>query len=200
MTDGTSRIQLTAADLRTVAGFAVDCARPALAIFEGELPGDGRPRAAVDAAGGSERTKALRDRAWDAQRAAQQDRDAGLPAAAESARAAPAAAGAAFLHPLAKATQVKHILGAAAHAARAFEISAGDHPAVGLDGIARARALAPPHLAEVLERLSAGTERWWNGRGVDADTGRIPAATAGATGPHADTMPLTVPLAAQGRQ
>ena len=38
-------------------------------------------------------------------------------------RAAGHAVGAAFLHPLAKATQVKHILGSAAHAARAFELS-----------------------------------------------------------------------------
>jgi len=70
--DGTSRIELTRADLRTVAGFAVSCARPALAIFEDELPGDGRPRAAVDAgnafAEGAERTIALRDHAWNAQR------------------------------------------------------------------------------------------------------------------------------------
>src|SRR5262249_5500456 len=36
-------------------------------------------------------------------------------------RAAGHAVGAAFLHPLAKATQVKHILGSAAHAARAFD-------------------------------------------------------------------------------
>ncbi len=134
------------------------CARPALAIFEDELPGDGRPRAAVDAAyafaDGSAKTKALHDRARDAQRAAQQARDAGQPAAAEPARAALAAAGAAFLHPWAKASQVKHILGASAHAARAFGISAKNHPAVGLDGIARARALAAPHLADVLERYS----------------------------------------------
>lgn len=156
MADGTSRIELTPADLRTVAGFAVSCAGPALAIFEDEFPGDGRPRAAVDAAyafaEGSERTKTLRDRAWDAQRAAQQARDAGQAAAAEAARAALAAAGAAFLHPLAKATQVKHILGAAAHAARAFEISAGDDPAVGLDEVSHARALALPHPADVLKR------------------------------------------------
>ncbi len=156
MADGTSRIELTQADLRMVAGFAASCARPALAIFEDEVPGDGRPRAALDAAHafaeGSDRTKALRDRAWDAQRAANQARDSGQAAAAEAARAALAAAAAAFLHPMPKATQVKHILGAAAHTARAFEISAGDDPAAGLHGITCARALAPPRLADVLER------------------------------------------------
>ena len=50
-------------------------------------------------------------------RAAHEARGAGHLAAAEAARAAMAAAGAGFLHPLAKATQVKHLLGSAAHAA-----------------------------------------------------------------------------------
>ena len=154
--DGTNRIELSPADLRVVAGFTVSCARPALVLFEDALPGDGRPRAAVDAgdvfAAGAGRTKALRDRAWDAQRAAHQALAAGQPAAAEAARAALAAAGAAFLHPLARTTQVKHILGAAAHAARGFEIAQGDVPAAGLDQIAHARALASVHLADVLGR------------------------------------------------
>jgi hypothetical protein len=59
-------------------------------------------------------------------------------------RPALAAAGAAFLHPLAKATQVKHILGSAAHAARALELSAGDDPAVGAGHIEQSRMLANP--------------------------------------------------------
>ena len=46
--------------------------------------------------------------------------------AEHAARAASHAAGAAFLHPLAQATQVKHILGSAAHAALAAELDAGD--------------------------------------------------------------------------
>ena len=67
-------------------------------------------------------------------------------------RAALAAAGAAFLHPLAKATQVKHILGSAAHAARALELSAGADPAVGADYIAQSRIRAHPVVVEVLRR------------------------------------------------
>jgi hypothetical protein len=67
-------------------------------------------------------------------------------------RAAGDAVGAAFLHPLPKATQVKHILGSAAHAARAFELSAGDDPAVGLDRIAQSRMLASPVVVDVLRR------------------------------------------------
>jgi hypothetical protein len=156
MTDDSTTIRLSRSELREVAGYAVACARPALAIFERERPGDRRPRAAIEAAqafaDGGERTKALRDSAWAAHRAAQEARDAGQSAASDAARAAGNAVGAAFLHPLPKATQVKHILGSAAHAARAFELSAGDDPAVGLDQIAQSRILAPPVVVDVLRR------------------------------------------------
>ena len=43
-------IELSRSELRAVAGYAVACARPALAIFECERPDDRRPRAAIDAA------------------------------------------------------------------------------------------------------------------------------------------------------
>jgi hypothetical protein len=159
MTDDSTTIELSRSELREVAGYAVACARPALAIFERDRPDDRRPRAAIDAAEafveGAERTKALRDSAWAAQRAVQETRDVGQAAASDAARAALAAAGAAFLHPLAKATQVKHILGSAAHAARAFELAAGDDPAVGADQIAQARMLAPPVVVDVLRRYPA---------------------------------------------
>ena len=151
-------INLTLSDLREVARYAVTCALPTLAIFERARPDDRRPRAAIDAAqafaDGAERTKALRDCAWAAQRAAQEARDAGQAAACEAARAALAAAGAAFLHPLVKATQVKHILGSAAHASRAFELAAGDDPTVGASHIAQARTLALTHpvVVDVLRR------------------------------------------------
>jgi Imm-5 like putative immunity protein len=156
MGDDSTTIELSRTELREIAGYAVACARPALAIFERERPDDRRPRAAVDAAqaftDGAERTKALRDSAWAAHRAAQEARDAGQAAASEAARAAGDAAGAAFLHPLPKATQVKHILGSAAHAARAFELTAGDDPTAGADQIAQSRILAPPVVVDVLRR------------------------------------------------
>jgi hypothetical protein len=154
-----STIELTQSDLREVAGYAAACARPALAIFERERPDDRRPRAAIDAAqafaDGAARTKAIRDSAWAAHRAYQETRDAGQAAASDVARAAVAAASAAFLHPLAKATQVKHILGSAAHAARAFELCAGDDPRVGADHIAQSRILATPVVVGVLSRYPA---------------------------------------------
>ncbi|WP_202946983.1 putative immunity protein [Corallococcus macrosporus] len=143
-------------ELREVAGYAATCARAALALFERERPGDERPRVAIEAAQafaeGAARSKVLRDAAWAAQRAAQAARGAGQAAASDAARAALAAAGAAFLHPLAKATQVKHILGSAAHAARALELGGGDNPAVGADHIERCRALASPVVVDVLKR------------------------------------------------
>lgn len=156
MVDDPAIIELSQSDLREVAGYAVACAEPALTIFERERPEDRRPRAAVDAArafaDGAERTKAIRDSAWAAHRAYQETRDAGQTAASEAARAAVAAAGAGFLHPLAKPTQVRHILGSAAHAARAFELSVGDDPTVASDRIAQARTLAPLVVVDVLRR------------------------------------------------
>jgi hypothetical protein len=103
MADDSTTIELSRSELHEVAGYAVACARPALAIFERERPDDRRPRAAVD-------------------------------------------------HPLAKATQIKHILGSAAHAARAFELSAGDDPVVGAGHIAQSRIIAQPVVVDVLRR------------------------------------------------
>jgi hypothetical protein len=156
MADDSTTMELSRSELREVTGYAVAWARPALAIFERARPDDRRPRAAIDAAQafayGAERTKPLRDSAWAAHRAAQETRDAGQTAASDATRAARHAVGAAFLHPLAKATQVKHILGSAAHAARAFELSTGDDPTVGTDHIAQSRILAHPVVVDILRR------------------------------------------------
>ena len=92
MAEDSTTIPLSRSELREVAGYAVACARPALVIFECERPDDRRPRAAIDAAqafaDGGERTKALRDSAWAAHRAAQEACDAGQAAASNAARAA----------------------------------------------------------------------------------------------------------------
>lgn len=155
MYDSTT-VELSLPELREVAGYAAACARPALVIFERERPNDERPRAAIEAArsfaDGAERTKRLRDSAWAAQRAAQEARDAGLAAGSDAARAALAAAGAPFLHPIAKSSQVKHILAAAAYAARAFEISGGGDFAIGAEHIGHSQFLATPVLVDVLRR------------------------------------------------
>jgi hypothetical protein len=71
---------------------------------------------------GAERTQLQRSSSLAAHKAAQ---EATTEAARDAARAAGHAAAAAYLHPLAESHQVKHILGAAAHAARAAELAAG---------------------------------------------------------------------------
>ncbi|WP_448642024.1 putative immunity protein [Geodermatophilus sp. URMC 63] len=156
MADGTREIELSAEDLRAVAAFAARCAREVLAVFAAAHPDDPRPREAVDAAEafarGGRRGKVLRDTAWAAQRAA---REAGDPAVGHAARAAMVAASAAYLHPLADAAQVKHVLGAAAHAARAAELLAGDDPDVGVRHVERAGRHATPAVVDVLSRYPA---------------------------------------------
>lgn len=77
---------------------------------------------------------------------------AAVTAAAHAAHAAGEAAAAAYLHPLARATQVGHILRAAAHAARATEVAADDAPRVGDEHIERARLRATSELVDVLRR------------------------------------------------
>jgi hypothetical protein len=156
---GNSReIVLGTDDLRAVTGYAAQCAQVVLEIFERARPADSRPRDAIDAAWafarGGQRGKTLRDTAWAALRAA---REAGTEATAagEAARAAVAAASAAYLHPLADPHQVKHILGAAAHAARAAELMAGGDRAVGAEHIERARRRATPVVVDVLCRYPA---------------------------------------------
>ena len=153
---GVPSIELSVSELRAVVGFAVACARPVRTIVERVRPDDRRPRAALDAAQafaeGAARSRALRDSAWAAHRAAQEARDAGQAAASAAARAAGHAAGAAFLHPLATATQVGHILGSAAHAARAWELAAGDDPSVAAEQLARLRSLAGPVVVQVLRQ------------------------------------------------
>jgi len=151
-----SEIVLSKQDLREVTSYAAERAQEVLEIFERAHPADSRPRDAVDAAWtyaqGGERGKTLRDTAWAAHKAA---RDAATAAAADAARAAMCAASAAYLHPLADAHQVKHILGAAAHAARAVELLAGDDRDVGAEHIEQARRRATPAVVDVLKRYPA---------------------------------------------
>jgi hypothetical protein len=154
--NGATGIVLTKQELRAVTGYAAGSAQEVLEIFERVHPADPRPREAVDAAWafarGGERGKLLRDTAWAALRAAH---EAGAAAAGHAARAAMSAASAAYLHPLADAHQVKHILGAAAHAARALELTAGDDRDVGADHIEHARRRTTPVVLDVLSRYPA---------------------------------------------
>ncbi len=156
MTNEAGDVELSAQDLRVVARYAAESAQEALPIFEDSHPDDRRPRLAVEAAWafaeGAQRTRLQRTSALAAHRAAQEAIDE---AARHAARAAGHAAASAYLHPLAQPTQVKHILGAAAHAARAAELAAGDDPSVGTQRIEQARQRATPALVAVLRRYPA---------------------------------------------
>ncbi|MCV7362152.1 putative immunity protein [Mycolicibacterium neworleansense] len=138
-------------ELRVVARYVAETADDVLDVFEGTHPDDLRPRAAVAAAWefvhGAPRSKAQRVTSLDAHRAA-------AAADSESARLAAQAAGdaasAAYLHPIAKAHQVGHILRAAANAARIAEIR--DGPQARDSTLRRARQRATPALIDVLTR------------------------------------------------
>lgn len=153
MTTVSGDFVLTMDELRVVARYVAESAQEVLPVFEKAVPGDPRPRAALDAAwefvNGAKRTKLQRVTALDAHRAA---KEAGTEAARLAARCAGDAASAAYLHPISRATQVGHILRAAASAARIAEVNAGDDPAVGDLLIEQARQRATPVLVAVLSR------------------------------------------------
>jgi rifampin ADP-ribosylating transferase len=140
-------------ELRAIAAYAVACAEPALVLFHKARPDDPRPAAALQAARdfaeGAPRSRLQRTAAADAHRAA---RDATTGAARHAAMAAADAAAAAYLHPLEKATQVRHILGSAAHAARAAELASGDDPVVAEYVVTAAAKRATPVALDVLSR------------------------------------------------
>lgn len=144
--------ELTLEELRLVARYVAECAEGILPVFEEVHPDDRRPRHAVEAAwkfiNGAHRNNALRTCSSDAHRAA---RESANELARLAARAAGDAAAAAFLHPIAKGTQVGHILRAAACAARIAEIRADD-PEAATVAIGQARRRANPELVEVLRR------------------------------------------------
>ena len=145
-------------ELRVVARYVVRHAEDVLPVFERAVPDDPRPRAAIDAAwafvNGANRTALQRVTSLDAHRAA---RSAPSEAARLAARSAGDAASAAYLHPIAQAGQVGHILRASASAARIGEIEAGGDPAIGDALLQRSRERATPVLIDVLRRYPLAT-------------------------------------------
>ena len=146
-------VDLSLDDLRAVAGYAADCAAQTLIVFTRACPDDPRPADAIAAArlfaDGAKRSRLQRSTATAANRAAAA---APTEAARHAAYAAGAAAAAAYLHPLAKATQVGHILGAAAHAARAAELARGDDHVVAEYVVDAAAKRMSPHVRDILGR------------------------------------------------
>jgi hypothetical protein len=154
---------LSLESLRSLGSWAADCAERALSVYETHADSDSRPRAAIEGirvfAGGGKRTAQLRSLALAAFSAA---RDAGNPAAAAAARAAGLAASSAYTHPLADVQQTKHILGPAAYAALALELSHAGDPNIGDGEVRRAIEHVPFEVREILLQMPArnvGTSR-----------------------------------------
>jgi hypothetical protein len=129
-------LDLTVDELRAVVGFAAACATRVLPEFAVAAPDDSRPQEALDAArvfvAGSPRSNLQRVSAFAAHRAAKEVEGE---AAQLAALACGDAAAAAYLHPIAKATQVGHILRAAACAARVSELRTGAADIGSLTGV-----------------------------------------------------------------
>jgi len=142
--------------LRSLGGWAADCAERALPVYEQDAHSDSRPREAIEGirgfAAGGKRTARLRSLALAAFSAA---RDAGNPAAAAAARAAGLAASSAYTHPLVDVQQTKHIAGPAAYAALALELNQGGGHAVGDQEVIWAIEHAPPQVRAVLLQMPA---------------------------------------------
>ena len=110
---------LSESDRRLAAAWSADCAERVLALFESEVPDDDRPRDAIERARAFSRGELTAageiKRRFVAGRAA---RSATSPAAVAAARAAAQAAGVAHMG--------AHALGAAAYAAKAARLAAGN--------------------------------------------------------------------------
>lgn len=145
---------LSLQSLRTLGRWAADCAERALSIYEIHISSDFRPRAAIEGirifAGGGRRTAQLRTLALSAFSAA---REAGVPAAAAAARAAGLAASSAYTHPLADVQQTKHILGPAAYAALALELSHAGDPNIGENEVRWAIEQVPSEVRGILLQM-----------------------------------------------
>lgn len=147
---------LSLESLRALGSWAADCAERALPIYEQQAEADTRPRAALEGirvfAAGGKRTAQLRTLALAAMAAA---RETNNPAAAAAARAAGLAASSAYTHPLADIHQTKHIVGPAAYAALALELSAGGDQTIGDHEVAWAIDHVTPQVREILGHMPA---------------------------------------------
>lgn len=147
---GAGDFDLTMDELRAVVRFAADCAQDLLPDFEAVAPDDSRPRDAIDAArmfaDGAPRSKLQRTAAFASHLAAKSVHEE---TARLTAIACGDAAAAAYLHPIAKASQLGHILRAAACAARVTELRTGTRDSGGVSVLAE---LATSPLPEILRR------------------------------------------------
>lgn len=151
-----SYFELSLESLRSLGGWAADCADRALPVFEAYTESDLRPRAAItgirEFAGGGKRTAVLRSLALSAFSAARESDD---PAAAAAARAAGLAASSAYTHPMADVQQTKHIVGPAAYAALALELDRGGDEKIGNAEVFWAIEHVPDEVCGILRQMPA---------------------------------------------
>ncbi|TDQ43889.1 putative immunity protein [Actinorugispora endophytica] len=142
---------LTLDELRTVTAFNLACAEQVIDLFERARPDDSRPREALNAAAefarGGPRSKAQRVSAPAAHRAAKDVSGS----AAHAAMAAGDTAASAYLHPLADAAQVGHILRGPAHCVLALEQRLVD-PLSRSDAVSVVMRSISPRVVDVLAR------------------------------------------------
>lgn len=158
-----AHVDLTIDELREVTRYAAESAALVRDVFRRAHPDDPRIDVALTLAWefvrGGRRNRQQQQASRGAHRAA---KDASTEPARLAARAAGDAAGSAYLHPLASANQVGHILRAAACAARIAELDPDQDSAAADRTIVAATARATPTLIEVLRRypaLPAGSNR-----------------------------------------
>lgn len=154
----TPDFDLSMEDLRAVAAFNLACALQVIDLFEAVKPHDARPRdalaAAEDFVRGGPRSRAQRISAPAAHRASKEV----IGAASHAAMAAGDAAASVYLHPLADAAQVGHILRGPSHCVLALETRT-------VEPLTRAAAAAAilerstPAVAEVLCRYPSAATR-----------------------------------------
>lgn len=163
MASASDDFDLTMEELRAVVRFAADSAETVLGDYEADVREDSRPREALVAArafaAGAPRTNLQRTTATAAHRAA---KSAPTKTAQLAARARGDAAAAAYLHPITRATQVGHILGAAACVLLVAELRAGDEENLSMARINAFAEQAVSPLPDVLRRYPVapqGTSR-----------------------------------------
>jgi hypothetical protein len=139
-------LTLIEADRRVLAGWAADCAERVLRLFEAQVPGDTRPRDAIDGlrafARGELRIGVFRALSARSHAAA---REALEPAAVAAARAAG--------HAAATVHMAAHARGASAYAARAAGLAAPHDPAAAAREIGWQLGRASPAVRDILRRL-----------------------------------------------
>lgn len=139
-------LTLHEADRRVLAAWAADCAERTLPLFGVQVPGDSRPRDAIDGirafARGELRIGPVRALSARAHAAA---REVGDPAAVAAARAAGHAAGTAHM--------AAHARGAAAYAAKAVGLASPHDPTATADEVRWQLSRASLSVRDVLRRL-----------------------------------------------